>query len=157
MEPHIGITKQNLQKSISCLSSVLADEMTLYIKIRKFHWNVSGNSFMELHKLFEYQYKQIEASIDEIAERVSKLGGKAIGTMKEFSELTRLKENPNKYPSQKDMISELLKDQETIIIELRKDVTICAEENNDAGSADLLTGLMEEHETMAWKLRRYIS
>ncbi|QKJ63647.1 Dps family protein [Flavobacterium sp. M31R6] len=157
MEPQIGITKQNLQKSIAILSSVLADEMTLYIKIRKFHWNVSGNSFMELHILFENQYKQLESSIDEIAERISKLGGKAIGTMKEFSELTRLKENPNKYPSQKDMLLELLEDHETIIIEQRKDVTVCAEENNDAGSADFLTGLMEEHETMAWKLRRYLS
>ncbi|PVX47855.1 starvation-inducible DNA-binding protein [Flavobacterium sp. 103] len=157
MEPQIGITKQNLQKSIAVLSSVLADEMTLYIKIRKFHWNVSGNSFMELHILFENQYKQLESSIDEIAERISKLGGKAIGTMKEFSELTRLKENPNKYPSQKDMLLELLEDHETIIIEQRKDVTVCAEENNDAGSADFLTGLMEDHETMAWKLRRYLS
>lgn len=157
MEPHIGITKQNLQKSIVILSSVLADEMTLYIKMRKFHWNVSGNSFMELHILFENQYKQLEASIDEIAERISKLGGKAIGTMKEFSELTRLKESPNKYPSQKDMILELLEDHETIIIQQRKDVTVCAEENNDAGSADFLTGLMEDHETMAWKLRRYLS
>jgi starvation-inducible DNA-binding protein len=157
MEPQIGITKQNLQKSIAILSSVLADEMTLYIKIRKFHWNVSGNSFMELHILFENQYKELETSIDEIAERISKLGGKAIGTMKEFSELTRLKENPNKYPSQKDMLLELLEDHETIIIQQRKDVTVCGEENNDAGSADFLTGLMEEHETMAWKLRRYLS
>jgi starvation-inducible DNA-binding protein len=157
MEPQIGITKQNLQKSIAILSSVLADEMTLYIKMRKFHWNVSGNSFMELHILFENQYKELETSIDEIAERISKLGGKAIGTMKEFSELTRLKENPNKYPSQKDMLLELLEDHETIIIQQRKDVTVCGEENNDAGSADFLTGLMEEHETMAWKLRRYLS
>jgi len=157
MEPHIGITKQNLQKSIALLSSALADEMTLYIKIRKFHWNVSGNSFMELHKLFEFQYKQIENSVDEIAERVSKLGGKAIGTMKEYSDLTRLKENPNNYPSQKDMIVELLQDHETIIIELRKDITVCADEIDDAGTADFITGLMEEHETMAWTLRRYLS
>lgn len=157
MESQIGIGKQNSQKSITFLSSVLADEMTLYIKIRKFHWNISGNSFMELHILFENQYKQLEASIDEIAERISKLGGKAIGTMKEFSELTRLKENPNKYPSQKDMLLELLEDHETIIIQQRKDITVCTEENNDAGSADFLTGLMEEHETMAWKLRRYLS
>jgi starvation-inducible DNA-binding protein len=157
MEPQIGISKQNLQKSIEFLSSILADEMTLYIKIRKFHWNVSGNSFMELHKLFENQYKQLEASIDEIAERISKLGGKTIGTMKEFSELTRLTESPNKYPSQKDMILELLEDQETVIVQLRKDITACAEENNDAGSADFMTGLMEDHETMAWILRRYLS
>ena len=156
MKPQIGITQEHLKNSISILSSILANEMTLYIKLRKFHWNVSGESFMEFHKLFEGQYTQLEASIDEIAERISKLGGKTIGTMKEFSDLSIIKESPNHYPSQKEMVKELLEDHETVIIQLRKDVDISAEENKDAGTADFLTGLMEAHETMAWTLRRYL-
>ncbi|MBP6181861.1 DNA starvation/stationary phase protection protein [Flavobacterium sp.] len=156
MKPQIGITEAHLKKSITILSSILANEMALYIKLRKFHWNVSGESFMELHKLFEGQYKQLEESIDEIAERVSKLGGKTIGTMKEFSDLTIIKESPNHYPAQKDMLKELLQDHEIIILHLRKDVDISFKENMDAGTADFLTGLMEAHETMAWTLRRYL-
>ena len=101
MKPKIGISDKNLKNSASNLECVLADEMTLYIKTRKFHWNVSGESFMELHKLFEHQYSELEETIDAVAERINKLGGKTIGTMKEFSELTRLKENPDKYPNQK--------------------------------------------------------
>jgi starvation-inducible DNA-binding protein len=46
---------------------------------------------MEFHKLFEAQYTELEASIDEVAERISKLGGKSIGTMKEFADLTIIK------------------------------------------------------------------
>src|ERR1017187_4965900 len=98
MKPTIGITENHLHKSINLLSFVLSDEMTLYVKTRKFHWNVFGESFMELHKLFESQYTELEESIDAIAERINKLGGKTIGTMKEFSELTRIKESPNNYP-----------------------------------------------------------
>jgi starvation-inducible DNA-binding protein len=157
MTPNIGITSPNLQKSNVVLSQILADEMTLYIKIRKFHWNVSGESFMELHKLFQAQYTELEESIDEVAERISKLGGKTIGTLHEFSKLTTLKESPNVYPSQQEMLQELLTDHETIIIALRKDVTACGEVHNDAGTADFLTGLMEQHETMSWILRRYLS
>ena len=157
MKPQIGITESHLQKSNAFLSSILANEMTLYVKIRKFHWNVAGENFMELHKLFEGQYKQLEESIDETAERISKLGGKTIGTMKEFSELTIIKESPNHYPSQNEMKKELLDDHETIIIQLRKDIDICADENKDAGTADFMTGLMQQHETMAWVLRRYLS
>lgn len=156
MKLQIGITQEHLKNSISILSSILANEMTLYVKLRKFHWNVSGESFMEFHKLFESQYTQLEASIDEIAERISKLGGKTIGTMKEFSDLTIIKESPNHYPSQKEMVKELLEDHETVIIHLRKDVDLSTEENKDAGTADFLTGLMEAHETMAWTLRRYL-
>ena len=156
MKLQIGISQEHLKNSISILSSILANEMTLYVKLRKFHWNISGESFMEFHKLFESQYKQLEASIDEIAERIGKLGGKTIGTMKEFSDLTIIKESPNHYPSPKEMVTELLEDHETVIIHLRKDVDISAEENKDAGTADFLTGLMEAHETMAWTLRRYL-
>lgn len=156
MTPKIGITETNLEKANQLLSVVLSDEMTLYVKTRKFHWNVSGESFMELHKLFEDHYKQLELIIDEVAERIGKLGGKAIGTMTEFSKLTRIKENPNKYPVQKAMLAELLADHEIIIAELRKDIDQSDDENHDVGTADLLTGILQQHETIAWILRRYL-
>lgn len=157
MKPSIGISEKHLQKGIDMLTITLADEMSLYIKTRKFHWNVSGESFMELHKLFQAQYTELEESIDLIAERISKLGGKAIGTLQEFTDSSRLKEAPGKYPSQKDMMKELLHDYEFLISELRKDVEECATKIKDAGTADFLTGLMEQHESTAWVLRRYLN
>ena len=55
------------------------------------------------------------------------------------------------------MIKELLDDHETVIVALRKGITQSEEENKDLGTADFLTGLMTEHETTAWILRRYLS
>lgn len=156
MTPQIGISPKNLKAVTSLLSIVLADEVVLYTKTRKFHWNVAGESFMELHLLFEKQYNELEEAIDEIAERINKLGEKTIGTMKEFLDITHLKEAPGVYPSRKEMIKELLTDHETVIKELRKAVEQCQDEYKDAGTADFLTGLMEDHETNAWKLRRYL-
>ena len=157
MKPAIGIKEKNLHKSIELLSVNLSDEMTLYIKTRKFHWNVSGESFMELHKLFQTQYSELDETIDLVAERISKLGGKPMGTMKEFTKHSRLKESPDKYPSQKEMLKELLNDHESVIQELRKDIERLTGQNNDAGTTDFLTGIMEQHETTAWTLRRYLN
>jgi len=157
MKINIGLTEKNLKSSADILSTVLANQMTLYIKTRKFHWNVGGESFMELHKLFEKQYKQLEEAIDEVAERIGKLGHKTIGTMQEFSKLSSIKESPGKYAASKDLLAELLKDHESAIIMLRKYVDECAEKIKDAGTADFLTDLMKEHETIAWTLRRYIN
>ena len=157
MKVNIGISEKNLKSSAELLSAALANEMTLYIKTRKFHWNVSGESFMELHKLFEHQYKLLEESIDEIAERIGKLGHKTIGTMQEFSKLSSIKESPGKYASSKELLNELLKDHESIIIMLRKDVDETADKIKDAGTADFFTGLMKQHETIAWTLRRYLN
>ena len=157
MKPHIGISEKHLKNSSVILSTILSDEMTLYVKTRKAHWNVTGESFMELHKLFQNHYQQLEESIDEIAERIGKLGHKTIGTMNVFLKLAHIKEHPGKYESSKDILKELLGDHETIITELRKNIDECANKNNDVGTADYLTGLMEQHETIAWILRRYLN
>ena len=111
---------------------------------------------MELHKLFESQYTEIEAIIDAVAERIGKLGGKTIGTMNEFALLSRIVEHPNQYPVWKVMIEELLSDHESLVAELRKDIDLSTDENHDVGTADLLTGIMQQHETIAWILRRYL-
>lgn len=156
MKLEIEIAEKNLEKCVAFLSIILSDEMTLYVKLRKFHWNVYGESFMELHKLFQSQYTEIEEIIDIVAERINKLGGKTIGTMKEFIDLSRLKESPDKYPSQKDMMKELLGDHESVVKQLRKDIEVCVDKIGDAGTTDILTGIMEQHETNAWILRRYL-
>ena len=157
MKPNIGISEKNLQAITGILSNVLADAMILYSKTRKFHWNVKGESFMELHKLFEGQYTQLEEAIDEIAERINKLGSPVIGTLKEFLQHSSLKETAGKYPNRDEMLKELLNDHETVIKALRKNIDECTEKYKDAGTADFLTGLMEKHETIAWTLRRYFN
>ena len=155
MKPNIGLSEKAMSTVVDLLTGILANQHILYTKTRKFHWNVKGESFMELHKLFQSQYEKLEEAIDEVAERINKLGSKTIGTMAEFIKLSTLKENPNKYPTSKEMLKELLEDHEACIISLRKAVDTCADKCKDAGTADFLTGLMEEHETIAWTMRRY--
>ncbi len=155
MKPNIGISEKNLQDVTALLSSVLSDTTLLYSKTRKFHWNVKGESFMELHKLFEVQYTLLEEAIDEIAERINKLGAPVIGTLAEFLNNTSLKEAPGKYPQKEEMLKELLSDHELVIKCLRKYIDDCSGKFKDAGTADFLTGLMQQHETIAWTLRRY--
>lgn len=156
MKVDIGISGKNLKSVHELLNGVLADGNILYIKLRKFHWNLTGGDFIEFHELFEEQYVALEEAIDEIAERISTLGGIAIGTTKELSEQSQLKETPGKVPSSQDMLKELVKDHETIIKSLRKHITTCDEDLSDAGTADFLTGLMTDHEKLAWKLRQYL-
>lgn len=112
---------------------------------------------MELHQLFEEQYKQLEGAIDEIAERINKLGSPVIGTLAEFLEHASLKEYPGTYPSRDEMLKELLTDHESVIRNLRQFIEDCDEKYKDAGTADFLTDLLRDHETIAWKLRRYFN
>ena len=157
MKTKIGVSNSQLKESADILSILLADEMVLYIKTRKFHWNVSGQSFMELHKLFQNEYEELEEIADLVAERINKLGSRTIGTMKEFLELTRIVETPDKYPEQKDLIRELLDNHESIAVFIRKDIEQLSDKSKDFGTIDFITGILEQHESISWVLRRYLN
>ncbi len=149
---NIGLASKSLQKVIDVLGQVIADQYVLYTKTRNYHWNVTGEDFVQYHKLFEEQYSAIDEDIDEVAERIRALGGKTTATLAEFLKSATLKEHPAKYPTAKTMIANLLADHETIIRNLRKSIGTCGNVN-DVGTEDFLTQLMEKHEKTAWMLR----
>ena len=152
---NIGLDDGSVEKITGMLNSTLADEYLLLTKTKNYHWNVVDPRFNDLHKFFDEQYGQISEIVDEVAERVRSIGGKTIATMTEFLQITRLKENPSEYPNANTMLENLLNDHETIIRQLRKDLETC-EQLGDAGTTDFLTGIMEEHEKMAWMLRSFL-
>lgn len=151
-----GLTQEQREGVIKILQGALADENLLYIKNRNYHWNVTGPRFHTLHVFLEEQYKLIEEKADAVAERVRQVGGFPAGTMEEFKKLGHLEEKPGNRPKADKMISDLVDDHETIIRELRKGLDDCEEKFEDAGTADFLTGLMEDHEEMAWMLRAHL-
>ena len=81
MQPNIGLEQKVLKKDNELLNAILADLHVLYIKTRKFHWDVSGPSFKEYHEFFEEQYTAMEEEIDQVAERIRQLGGRPVATM----------------------------------------------------------------------------
>jgi len=157
MKTLIGLSDQDRKQSTDVLSILLADEMSMYVKTRKFHWNVAGESFMELHQLFQQQYTSLEATIDAIAERINQLGADTIGTMQEFVECSRLTEFAAVYPMQKEMLVELLNDYNELINYLRSDIVTISKDSEDVGTIDFLTGIIQQHEKTAWILRRYLA
>jgi len=138
------------------LNSLLADEFVLYAKTRNYHWNVRGIHFRELHKLFEKQYKKLDEILDEVAERVRTCGGLALGTLSEFLDGSRLREQPGRYPDSRAMIGDLLRDHEEVIDFIRDAVVRCEDEFGDVGTSNFLADLLQDHEKMSWMLEATI-
>jgi starvation-inducible DNA-binding protein len=153
----IGLSEKQRTAVVAILNTVLADEFVLYTKSRRFHWNVEGPNFSELHELFQKQYERLEEVIDEVAERARALGGIAVGSLEEYLDRTRLDEEPGRGYDARGMIAALLADHETLIRSLREDLEICSTEYGDEGTTDFLTGLMQVHEKAAWMLRSYLA
>ena len=153
MEPNIDIAASDRAGTIKILNTLLADEYVLYTKSRNYHWNVVSPRFNDLHKFFQAQYEQLGEIVDDVAERVRFLGGQSAGTLREFLDLTRLKESPGRHPEAQEMIADLLADHEAVIRALRSDLVTADEKYKDIGTNDFLTGLLQSHEKTAWMLR----
>jgi starvation-inducible DNA-binding protein len=156
MNTNIGITPKNLQAIATELSKLLADEFVLYTKTRNAHWNVEGADFHSMHIFFESQYNQLDDVMDSVAERIRQLGHYAPATLQSFLSLTHLTEKLGEKNSSLGFIKELVMDHESIIIFIRENINKFASEYGDAGSSDFITGLIEEHEKMAWMLRAHL-
>jgi len=156
MKPNIEIPAAELEKIAALLNGLLADEYVIYTKTRNAHWNIQGQNFMELHKFFQSQYEQLFIIIDDVGERVRMLGHFAIGSLKDFLKFTHLPEQTNEFTDQRQVLKALIADHESIIRNIRMEIAPVSESSNDIGSTDFVTGIMEQHEKMAWMLRAYL-
>lgn len=153
----IGLTKEQRTGVAGLLRQTLADEYVLYTKTRKYHWNVEGPNFHDLHKLFESQYSEIDEVIDAVAERIRSLGLYSPGSFVEFQKDARLKEDSGGQIDAATMVANLLADHEALIRSLREDLETAKDKFGDAGNQDFLTGMLESHEKAAWMLRSMLA
>ena len=78
--------KPKLRESMSALlNQQLADTLDLYTQVKQAHWNVKGPHFIMLHELFDKLAEDLEGPVDDIAERITALGGVARGTAQVLS------------------------------------------------------------------------
>ncbi|MBE7169934.1 MAG: DNA starvation/stationary phase protection protein [Williamsia sp.] len=154
MKANIGIKEEDLKEVALILNTILADEYVLYTKTKNYHWNITGDNFIELHKLFQQQYEELDEIIDETAERIRYLGHYSEGRLKDFLKITHLDE-PDYTTDQQVQIKNLLQDHESVIKYIRGVLPKVEDDYNDAGTTDFITGVMKQHEKIAWFLRSY--
>lgn len=72
------------EKMISSLYTLLSLEFILWIKFKKYHWNIEWKKFNELHLFFEEEYNKSNLTVDSIAERIRTLWEKIEFNVKDF-------------------------------------------------------------------------
>ncbi|MCU0514708.1 MAG: DNA starvation/stationary phase protection protein [Anaerolineae bacterium] len=152
-QPNLGLSGAQIEAAITILEKLLADESVLRVKLQKYHWNVVGSQFVALHTLFEDQYNALAPVVDDTAERIRQYGAMAPGTLHEFLELARLKEQPGVNPDAHGMTIELAEDHEALVRQLHADLATAQAQVHDIGLEDLLTETLQMHQKMAWFLR----
>src|SRR5258708_22727445 len=90
----IDIAKNKREKLVAMLNQRLADAADLKSQAKQAHWNVKGMNFIALHELFDRVVTGLDTHVDDIAERITTLGGTALGTVRIAAQNSSLGEYP---------------------------------------------------------------
>lgn len=137
------------------LNDRLADAIDLQSQIKHAHWNVKGPNFIALHALFDKISDLALEQIDEIAERITSLGGTAEGTVAVAAKRSKLKNYPLSITAGKDHLFYLSTQMSVYGKALRAAISD-TDELGDADSADLFTGMSREIDKYLWFLEAHL-
>lgn len=126
--------------AIALLNQHLADLFDLHSLTKFAHWNVKGPNFIALHKLFDELADTVEGHMDEIAERVTALGGVANGTARMAAAASRVPEFPTGTHRGHDVVAALADRYAAVGKTARKAVDE-ADDIGDKDTADLFTAV----------------
>ena len=123
----------------------------LYAKTKNFHWHVSGPHFRDYHLLFDEQAAEIFATIDDLAERVRKLGARTLHSIGEIARLQTIKDNEKSFVAPSDMLRELMEDNKSVIKAMRAAHEV-ADKHDDVATASILENFIDAAEKRNWFL-----
>ena len=133
------------------LNILLADMFALYLKTKNFHWHMSGPHFRDYHLLLDEQGEQIFATTDAIAERVRKIGGTTLHSIRHIVRLQRVADNDSDFVTPTDMLAELRDNNKQVVAHMRDAHGLC-EKHDDVATASLLEVWIDEAERRTWFL-----
>ncbi len=75
-----GMSTQESGQIIALLQMRLHSLNDLALTLKHVHWNVVGPHFIAVHEMIDPQVEQVRSMTDDLAERISTLGGEPNGT-----------------------------------------------------------------------------
>jgi|GEM_PF-317493 len=143
-QPHNAVVMR-LQRQV-------ANAYMLYTNYKHYHWNTYGPLFRDLHLLFDEFADAVLKTGDRFAERIRMIGQDPVFGPIEVSETASVKTADRANFTMRDMITEADRNLLVVIKEMREGVRT-ASEQDDPGTADLFTQVVQIHEKHEWWLR----
>lgn len=151
----IDLPEESRAQLIALLNAQLADTINLALQAKQAHWNVKGPNFIALHELFDKVVDVADDGVDEIAERVTALGGVAAGTIGSIAAATKLPEYPLTHTTGKQHLLQLISAVAAVGKSTRAAIATSAD-LGDADTSDLFTGLSRELDKYLWFLEAHV-
>ena len=151
-----ALSEKVCQESVERLNQILADTMTLRDLYKKHHWQVSGQTFYQLHLLFDKHYDEQVELVDQLAERIQMLGGLSYAMAADVAENTDIPRPPKGREEVPVQISRLLTAHEIILQKARASAKKAAESGDDGTNDLLVSSVIRTNEMQVWFLAEHL-
>ena len=152
---YLQLDPKKTEKTIDSLQKLLANLQLYYTNLRGYHWNVKGINFFGAHEKYEEYYDDTADKVDEVAERILMLGGTPAHNFSDYLKTADIKETG--VESNVKEIAKQLLGQLKVLLELEREILDLADDANDEGTADLVTGFITDQEKVIWMLTALLS
>jgi starvation-inducible DNA-binding protein len=152
---HINIPAEKRTQLIGMLNQHLADTLDLHAQVKQAHWNVKGMNFYQLHLLFDELATELQGFVDLVAERVTTLGGIAMGTVRIAANASVLPEYPLWAIDGKEHIEALVERYSQYASRVRTAIDD-SDALGDKDTADLYTEISRAIDMRLWFLEAHL-
>ncbi len=151
----LDLSEETRTKVANYLNERLADAIDLGAQTKHAHWNVKGPNFIALHELFDKVAENVADHIDELAERITTLGGTAYGTLAAAARSTSLEPYPEEITEGLAHVEALSASLADFGKKVRRGIQQTGDWG-DADTADLLTGISRDADKYVWFLEAHL-
>ena len=151
LETPTDLPQEAVKDITEALNPLVADLIALWVKVKNYHWHMSGRHFRDYHLMLDDQGEELISTVDPLAERVRKLGGKTITSLAQIGKLTSVADNDDAQIAPRDMLLDLMEENKKMAANLRKAHEVC-EKHDDTGGASLLEDYINATERRTWFL-----
>ena len=119
------------------------------------HWNIKGENFFELHLKYEELYTRTQIIIDDLAERILSLELQPLSTFTAYLSKSEIKENQIITDGKLGM--KYIFEAQSLLLNLEKSILKLSSEQEDEGTAALMSDLIREKEKTNWMFKAWLN
>jgi starvation-inducible DNA-binding protein len=139
---------QHLQREV-------ANAMVLYANYKHYHWQTYGPMFRDLHLMFDEFATRVLGTADDMAERIRMIGQDVNAVQLRQIQQAATVKSAEGGETMREMVEAADANLLTVIKDMRAAAKI-ADENNDPGTVDLFSKIVQIHEKDEWFLRQIL-
>ncbi len=151
----IDLGAKTRTRMIALLNARLADAIDLQLQAKQAHWNVKGPAFIALHELFDRLAGEVDGYVDDLAERITALGGVAEGTLQAVAGRSKLAAYPLDVSEGRAHVDALAESYARFGKSVRRAIDD-AGKAGDADTSDLFTGISRGVDKGLWLLEAHL-